>query len=273
MAGSRGWFTSRLWLGDEEMAKKDDDLPIARSARHGTQWHGAGPRTSRRRSLVRIALYIVGILALFLLLRRLTYLPEEDIVRPYSAAGPGAGAASSPRFPDYGAKKPKMVPDGELPPKKQDDRRPSAGDAAGATKSQGKGAAGKAATEAAGSYSGALKFPALGTSLRASGMASSTKNQNVLFAAASLQSAAMMLPMACELAAEDGSSVHFALFSRSEITLSELLKMNGIDKQCQIRVHGKRSLLHLSDPVWKILVTNLYQMPVRIIARRRRRRD
>ncbi len=243
MAASRGWFTSRLWLGDEELAKKDDDLPIARSAKHGTQWQAAG-RVPRRRSLVRIALYLVGGLALFLLLRRIAYTPEEDIVRPYSAA-------TAPRFPDYGSPSPKKMPASSPPPagaaKKNDERRPPAGDA-GKTKSQGKGAASKGQKhdDAAAAYNGAIKLPALGTSLRSSGMASSAKNKNVLFAAASLQSAAMMLPMACQMAGEEGSSVHFALFSRSEITLAELLKLNGIDKKCQVRVHGTFCLLRFA---------------------------
>ena len=224
MAGPRGWFTSSLWLGDEELAKKDDDLPIARSAKHGTQWKGA--RVPRRRVLGRFALYLVAAIALVFLLRRITYTPEEDIVRPYSTH----------RFPDYGKPNPKQ---GGFPPRHRDDRLP-AGDIP-SQKAQDMDAKQKQKQKQGATYNGPIRFPALGDSLRKSGMMSgpSPKNRNVVFAAASLQSAATLLPLACQMAAEELNTVHFALLSRSDISFGELLKTNGIDKGCQIATHGE----------------------------------
>lgn len=63
-------------------------------------------------------------------------------------------------------------------------------------------------------------------------------NKNVLFAAASLRSAAVLLPMACQMAAELRSYVHFALAGGSDIGLEELRAINGLDDSCQVIFHG-----------------------------------
>jgi hypothetical protein len=217
------------------MSKKDDDLPIARSAKHGTQWKGTARVIPRRRVLGRFALYLVAAITLVFLLRRVTYTPEEDIVRPYSAH----------RFPDYGKPNPKQA---AFPPGNGDERLP-AGDIP-SQKAQDGDAKQKQIQKQGTAYNGPIKFLALGDSLRASGMvsASSPKNHNVVFAAASLQSAATLLPLACQMAAEEVNTVHFALLSRSDIGLDELLKTNGIDKGCQIKMHGESADFDISWP-------------------------
>ncbi|KAK4146759.1 uncharacterized protein C8A04DRAFT_9513 [Dichotomopilus funicola] len=93
-----------------------------------------------------------------------------------------------------------------------------------------------------GLYNGPLVFPQLLTSLQAiqTTGGSSSANKNVLFAAASLKSAALLLPMACRMGSELRNYVHFALAGGSEIDISELRALNGIDDSCQIIFHDAR---------------------------------
>ncbi|EHK22304.1 uncharacterized protein TRIVIDRAFT_28508 [Trichoderma virens Gv29-8] len=101
----------------------------------------------------------------------------------------------------------------------------------------------KVAAEAPKTYNGPLKLPNLGPSLQAVITDTSgrlPKNRNVLFAAANLQSAALLLPMACQMATERQNYVHFALMSRSDVPMKELLAINGIDKGCPLIVHDAR---------------------------------
>jgi hypothetical protein len=71
-------------------------------------------------------------------------------------------------------------------------------------------------------------------------------NKNVLFAAASLKSAALLLPLACDMGNELRNYVHFALFGGSEITLEDLRFINGLDASCQVIFHGAAFLHTLS---------------------------
>lgn len=99
---------------------------------------------------------------------------------------------------------------------------------------------GKQAVQPARTYDGPARFPDLPDTLRAIAATGGNmfKNRNVLFAAASLRSAATLLPMACQMAEERQNYVHFALMSRSDIPMGELLKINGIDDSCQVLLHG-----------------------------------
>jgi hypothetical protein len=71
-------------------------------------------------------------------------------------------------------------------------------------------------------------------------------NKNVLFAAASLKSAALLLPLACDMGNELRNYVHFALFGGSEITVENLRSINGLDTSCQVIFHGTAFLHTLS---------------------------
>lgn len=94
-------------------------------------------------------------------------------------------------------------------------------------------------------YNGAVRFPSLAATIHAIGGTGGNQpqNRNVLFAAASLRSASELLPIACQMAKERESYVHFALISRSDIPMKELLKINGIDSSCQVISHGKFPVL------------------------------
>ncbi|CAJ0549359.1 Ff.00g029720.m01.CDS01 [Fusarium sp. VM40] len=92
-------------------------------------------------------------------------------------------------------------------------------------------------------YRGPLKFPELADTLRnIQGTGGSyERNKNVLFAASSINSASALLPMACQMSAQDKNHVHFALMSRNEIPVKELLEINGIDESCKLFFHDART--------------------------------
>ncbi|KAF5540260.1 hypothetical protein FMEXI_8534 [Fusarium mexicanum] len=95
-------------------------------------------------------------------------------------------------------------------------------------------------------HRGPLKFPELAETLRniqGTGGAYE-RNKNILFAASSINSASTLLPMACQMSAQEKNHVHFALMSGEEIPIKELLEINGIDKSdksCKIYVHDART--------------------------------
>ncbi|KAL7796642.1 hypothetical protein V8C37DRAFT_372470 [Trichoderma ceciliae] len=228
------WSLSQLWRDDdEEMAsKKDDDLALPRHARQPDQWHAAPKASLRWTAMLRLVVYAV---VLFIVAYGL-----------FRVVGPAPGASSldpANLMPLYDWPRP--------PPRYDAPRMEEDGLAIKTPKAQAKPNSvgdhhsdeGKAAAEPSKAYNGPLKLPNLGSSLQAIITETSgrlQKNRNVLFAAASLRSAALLLPMACQMATERQNYVHFALMSRSDIPMKELLAINGIDKSCPLIVHDAR---------------------------------
>ena len=229
MPSTRGWHLSQLWRDDEEMAKKDDDLNLPKHSKHaGGQWQVARP--PRRSWVMRLVAYaVVAGLIIFVLLR---------------VVGSGHSSIESlgndRHVPD--------IPGRYEPPRGQ---RPPPLDVKQLTKPEPKPKSKpkpkpklKPKTSTSGGqlrdYDGPIKYPQLAASLRSipSTSGGSAKNKYVLFAAASVQSAATLLPMACDMARGGESHVHFAFAGRSDISLKELLKINGIDKTCPLLLHG-----------------------------------
>ncbi|KAJ2973102.1 hypothetical protein NUW58_g9025 [Xylaria curta] len=91
-------------------------------------------------------------------------------------------------------------------------------------------------------FNGPFKFTRLAVSLQAisNTRGSQANNKNVLFIAASLKSAATLLPMACQMGAGLNNYVHFALLGRSSISMEQLWEINGIDKSCVVIFHDAR---------------------------------
>ncbi|KAI0022624.1 hypothetical protein F4780DRAFT_157532 [Xylariomycetidae sp. FL0641] len=91
-------------------------------------------------------------------------------------------------------------------------------------------------------FNGPIRYLELGVTLHSiSGTrGGSVINRNVLFAASNLRSASTLLPVACQMASELKNYVHFALFSRSDIALSELRSVNGLDDSCHVIFHDAR---------------------------------
>ncbi len=66
-----------------------------------------------------------------------------------------------------------------------------------------------------------------------------------LFVAASLTSAANLLPIACDTSIRGRNYVHFALMGRSDISMEILESVNGIGKDCGIVFHGKNHRINV----------------------------
>lgn len=115
-------------------------------------------------------------------------------------------------------------------------------------------------------YKGPLKFPELGETLQniqgTGGMYE--RNKNILFTAASVNSANTLLPMACKMASEEKNYVHFALMGRSEVSIKELLQINGIDKSCKLYVHGRKRHLKAISSFTKCLRRCPHQLRLRV---------
>ncbi|KAI1265592.1 hypothetical protein F5Y18DRAFT_426683 [Xylariaceae sp. FL1019] len=212
----------RLFLSEEELGKKDDDHKPVKIPGHrrSSSWKPA--RVPARRSMRRIALLFVA--------AALVYFFVTNI----------------PRLgPDARMRRPIYPPSEEMRPGLPHDAPPHAGtpppDQALHHLDPGM-PLGRLQDVINGGYNGFVRFPALAQSLQA---ISATKggqpiNQNVLFAASSLQSAAALLPVACQMGREAKNYVHFALLGRSNIPFEQLQRINGIDKTCPVIFHDAR---------------------------------
>jgi hypothetical protein len=92
-------------------------------------------------------------------------------------------------------------------------------------------------------YAGPLRYYRLARSIQAIGhtMGHRTDNKNILFAAASLKSAANLLPLACAMARLDRNYVHFALLGRESMSLEQVLQINRVHgESCGIFFHDGR---------------------------------
>lgn len=213
MGGVRGTMGS-IFLSNEELGKKDDDHRPAKVPPMRAQWSAAG-RAPPRKTLRRLAVVLVLGVFVYLFIKNLpTDVPIRDRRRPVYRPAPEADARPT-RGPV-----PKLTPDPEpdrsSAPPPPEPQAPAAG------------------------YNGPATYRKLAATLQAisSTSGSSPSNKNVLFAAANLKSAALLLPLACQMAAELKSYVHFALMGGSEIDIRELRAVNGIGDSCQVIFHG-----------------------------------
>ncbi|KAG7287852.1 hypothetical protein NEMBOFW57_007369 [Staphylotrichum longicolle] len=213
-----------LFRSKEELGKKDDDhKPAGPSMR--TQWIAAtgGPRRKLKRLVI-----VLGLAAfVYLFIRNLpTDVPVRDRRRPVYRP------ETEPNKPPAPGPMPKLKPDRTplkpLPPYKPppDTVPPPA------------------------AYNGPLLFQNLLPSLQgiSSTGGASTVNKNVLFAAASLRSTAMLLPLACQMANELKNYVHFALVGGSDIDMDKLRAVNGIDASCQVMFHDAHHINNYMHP-------------------------
>ncbi|KAI9721913.1 MAG: hypothetical protein M1812_001869 [Candelaria pacifica] len=91
-------------------------------------------------------------------------------------------------------------------------------------------------------FNGPIKFYKLAASLH--GIAKTgghrPNNRNVLFAAANLQSASALIPMACEMARWSRNYVHFVVMGRDDVTIEDILQLNGAGAECDVYWHDGR---------------------------------
>lgn len=88
-------------------------------------------------------------------------------------------------------------------------------------------------------FNGPIKFYMLAASLNEIKGGFISQNENVLFASSSLKSAAVLIPIACEMAEIQKNKVHFALMGRDTIELEILRSVNGYT-QCPVIFHDAR---------------------------------
>jgi hypothetical protein len=225
------WGTPRsLFLSDEEMGKKDDDHGRAGASAKALPgglrtptWHPT--RGPQRRLAKRICLVLIGALFIYVFVQNIpTDLGPSPSGRPaYSATGAGVsnggGGLGGGGLGGGGL-------GGGVPNNNPVAHRPSVLEGSREH-----------------TYTGPPKFVQLAPSLHAiaatrGGM---LMNKNILFAASSLTSASLLLPVACQMGRERGNYVHFALMGRSQITMDDLQTINGVDETCQIIFHDART--------------------------------
>lgn len=198
-----------FFRGDEEMGKKDDDHPLHKQSRlrsSTSSWKAA--RTHPRKTLRRLGiLLLVTTLVYFFVKNIPTDLQRRDRRRPVYT-----------------------YPDSRTPP---GNPRPPPNHASDA---------GDSTAPATREYSGVVRFLELAASLHAIAATQGTEplNKNVLFAASSLDTAARLLPLACQMGIERRSYVHFVLMGRSDVDIQRLQQINGIDDSCHIIFHDAR---------------------------------
>ncbi|KAH8678921.1 hypothetical protein BGZ60DRAFT_402153 [Tricladium varicosporioides] len=204
----------RLFAGDVELGKKDDDHKQGVKSPLGIIWQQRRiPHGPHRRSIKRLALGILTLVALYYFFKNM----PTDLKPPRSR--PNYGPPSTGAVP--------VIPSRKQPPSSQADTHLEKG---------------KHSEKVVKDFNGPIKFYKLAASLHAvaNTRGSELVNRNVLFAAASLKSAATLLPIACEMAQKKRNYVHFVLMGRDEIAMDILRNVNGITKECNIIFHDAR---------------------------------
>ncbi|KAL2200575.1 hypothetical protein P885DRAFT_66233 [Corynascus similis CBS 632.67] len=197
-----------MFLGNEELGKKDDDHKPTKIPLIRPRWNAAA-RTPRSKLVKRLAIAFALGLFVYLFISNLpTDVPIRD--RRHPVYLPNSGSANS--RPGWKANRPSFLAPGT-----------QTGDSAPPNPP----------------YNGPLLFRNLLPSLEAiqSTEGASSVNKNILFAAASLKSAALLLPLACQMGGELRNYVHFALVGGSGIDMGRLRALNGIDETCQVIFH------------------------------------
>jgi hypothetical protein len=199
----------RLFPGDVELGKRDDDHKPGGKSQLGLAWqHRRIPNTPLKRSMKKVALGVLALIALYYFFRNMPTDLETPRKRPnyVHAAGPLTPLSKEP---DSQATAPK-------------------------------GGQTNATDVPLHDYNGPIKFYNLASTLHdvLGTKGYQQDNSNVLFAAASLKSAAILLPIACEMAIRQRNYVHFALLGRDDISMDILKSVNGISQECNIFFHG-----------------------------------
>ncbi|KAK4161282.1 hypothetical protein QBC43DRAFT_99623 [Cladorrhinum sp. PSN259] len=202
---------------DEGLVKKDDDHRPGKVPSTRAPW-SAAPRAPPRKTLKRLAIVLgLGIFIYFFIQNLPTDVPIRDRRHPTYRQPPAGNAVMPGSMPQL---KPHRKPERPKEPKPEP----------------------TTSSVTHGDHDGPIMFRKLAHTLQSisSTQGSSPVNKNVLFAAASLKSASLLLPMACDMGIEARNYVHFALMGGSDIDIKALRIVNGIDESCQIIFHDAR---------------------------------
>ena len=206
-------WLGRMFTGDEELGKKDDDhRPKANNASLSSSW--SARKTSPAFRKRRVFYAICALLFLYVFVKNI----PDDL---------GPSRESNPRL-NQGEK----LPDGTADPPAKKPKRPAI------------------PSEAEEHYhDGPIKFYKLASTLysvaRLGGQHGS--NKNVLFAASNLKSASEIIPLACEMARWERNDVHFAVMGRDDMEIEEIKSLNGAVDDCNVHWHGEER--HLSRSI------------------------
>ncbi|KAH6631868.1 hypothetical protein F5144DRAFT_234156 [Chaetomium tenue] len=215
-----------MFLTNEELGKKDDDHKPAKLPSIRPRWSAATGGAPRSKFLKRLAMaFALGIFVYLFISNLPTDLPIRDRRHPVYNSRPESEKAHAPGT----GRRPAVMP-------KVHDQKPQR---------QTSPVSNNPPTELAppsAPYTGPLIFLKLLPTLQAIYTTGGTSrvNKNVLFAAANLKSAALLLPMACRMGDELRNYVHFALIGGSGIDIEDLRAVNGIDESCQVIFHDAR---------------------------------
>ncbi|OWP05864.1 hypothetical protein B2J93_982 [Marssonina coronariae] len=196
----------RLFAGDVELGKRDDDHRPGSKSQFGLTWQQRriAQTPPQRRNMKRLVLGILVVIGLYFFFKNMPTDLENPRSRPYY--GPAAG----PDVPSTHSQ------DIVLKAEHKDTSDGPQHD-----------------------FNGPIKFYELASSLRALTKLDH-QTGNVLFTAASLKSAAILLPIACAMATRERNTVHFALMGRDLIAMDILQSVNGISQECKITFHDAR---------------------------------
>lgn len=197
----------RMFAGDEELGKKDDDHRPMRGSMNAAPWSARTPGQGLRK---RRFLYILGVvLFVYLFIQNIPTGFESATSSTDTAVGQPSRDIKLPKYIDPKGKKP---PRPAIPSKSEEHY-----------------------------HDGPIKFFKLATSLHAAARLGGQlqNNKNVLFVASSLQSVAELIPMACEMARWERNDVHLAIMGRDELELDEIKHINGVTEECKIHWHGE----------------------------------
>jgi hypothetical protein len=206
---------------DEELGKKDDDHRPHTERGRGRLWPLKQCKTLRRR---RILLVAIGLYMVYLFFRNMPtdLVPAAERYNPVIAQArkkgpmPSLPSIPSPAIPQHGP-----------PPR-------DAGKAEGDTGDF--------------YYDGPIKFYALPKTLRQfenpAGRSRTAVNRDIVFAGSNLRAVSDLLPLACKMASQKLSRVHFVLMGRDDVSAEGIQGVNGIDPtDCPVIWHG-RSCIH-----------------------------
>ena len=90
-------------------------------------------------------------------------------------------------------------------------------------------------------YDGQASFVNLASSLQAVArkLGYASFNKNVVFVAANVQSAARLIPLACEMQQWERNLVHFVYMGRDDTSIEEIKEINGVKEGCEMFWHGE----------------------------------
>jgi hypothetical protein len=219
-----------MFANDEELGKKDDDHQYRPSSRG--LWHSnttMSPalryRSRKRWIIISAALFAVWVFWHFM---------PADILEPSPRPmRPGGYPQTQQRPPEYNPGKPGGAKSGQ-----RDVGAPN-----GPPPRVGKGKVVKQ-EELDHFYDGDIRFYRLPKTLNEVGARThgyQRRNNNVMFAASSLKSLAVLIPMACEMGRWENNFVHIIILASSELELEEIEDINGVGKEgCKVFWHDAR---------------------------------